>query len=410
MNKHTFFNLTPSSLRKMVERLVRDVFGIVLLLLNSIILLLLKEIRREDNSILIIRTDNLGDFILWYAQAKALRVRYPQPQYKLNLVCNRSCLDLANASEIFDEIVPLDLKYFTRSPIYRYRLAKKIRGLHCSMLINPIFSRDFYRQDSLARFSGARKLIAYDCDLTNTTSFLKRISDSWYTQLIPKNTSSVSEIDKNVDFMVGLGIQPQYALSDLSSLASLGAVSLQNLLLPEKYFIIFPGASWSGRKWPAEYFARLANLIQDKFDIEGLICGSLDDDVIARNINGFLSRPLINLSGRTSLLGLIAVVQRASLVVANESGGAHLAPALKVPTVCIMGGGHFGRFAPYPRRLTAATLIPVYETMNCYGCNWSCIHKLDEFGSAPCIAQISVNSVFEAAVCGLKPLPETLIL
>lgn len=389
-------------IRKYIRDLLRSIFGIFLLFFDSIALLFYSRTRHDENSILLIRVDNLGDFILWYSQAIALRNEFPKPLYKLNLVCNKVSVDIAQASGLFDEIIPFDQRKFITSLYYRYSIISKIRHLKCFTLINPIFSRDFYRQDALARLSGAKKLIAYDCDCTNITPFLKRISSYWYTKLILKNDSSLSEIDRNIDFMLGLGIQPNDALSDLSSLTPFGEAGFKKLFLPLRYFVIFPGASWSGRKWPAEYFAQLANLIQDKFNIDGLICGSVGDDEIARQINSYLSRPLINVTGKTSLLTLITLVKNSCLVISNESGGAHLAPALKVPTVCILGGGHFGRFAPYPTRFKAATLIPTYKLMNCYGCNWGCIHKLDVSGSAPCVSEISVNTVFHAVMDALE--------
>ena len=38
----------------------------------------------------------------------------------------------------------------------------------------------------------------------------------------------------------------------------------------------------------------------------------------------------------------------ASCVISNDTGPAHLSIALSVPTVVIIGGGHFGSFVPYP--------------------------------------------------------------
>lgn len=56
----------------------------------------------------------------------------------------------------------------------------------------------------------------------------------------------------------------------------------------------------------------------------------------------------INLTGRTSLLSLPALVSRASWVISNDSGPMHLAAALGVRTLGIFGPTDPRRFGPYP--------------------------------------------------------------
>jgi hypothetical protein len=64
-----------------------------------------------------------------------------------------------------------------------------------------------------------------------------------------------------------------------------------------------------------------------------------------------------------------------------------------------VGGGHFGRFVPYPD-LPGQTnnLKEVFHKMPCYGCNWKCIYPINEGEPAPCIANISVDAVWEKVV------------
>jgi len=62
---------------------------------------------------------------------------------------------------------------------------------------------------------------------------------------------------------------------------------------------------------------------------------------------------------------------QSELVFATESALAHLSVALRRPTVAILGGGHYGLFAPW-----GTSAVPVHWIQNqvdCYGCNWSCI-------------------------------------
>jgi heptosyltransferase I len=62
----------------------------------------------------------------------------------------------------------------------------------------------------------------------------------------------------------------------------------------------------------------------------------------------FPKEQFTNLTGRTSLLSLPALVSRASWVISNDSGPMHLAAALGVRTLGIFGPTDPRRFGPYP--------------------------------------------------------------
>ena len=95
------------------------------------------------------------------------------------------------------------------------------------------------------------------------------------------------------------------------------------------------------------------------------------------------------------------VVSQSQLNISNDSGGTHILAASGKPKVCILGGGHFGRFVPY-LECTGQTnkLEVVFHQMPCNGRNWECIYPLKKNEPAPCITNISVDAVWEK----VKPL------
>ncbi len=107
------------------------------------------------------------------------------------------------------------------------------------------------------------------------------------------------------------------------------------------------------------------------------------------------SAPLLNWTGRTTLSELLVVFTTAKLLLANETSAVHLAEAVNLPTVCILGGGHFARFVPY----TVEDLgkHPLMRTavhkMDCFGCNWRCIYNVSADKPQPCIEGIAVDDV-----------------
>src|SRR5262249_35483629 len=108
--------------------------------------------------------------------------------------------------------------------------------------------------------------------------------------------------------------------------------------------------------------------------------------------------PIHNRIGRTSLFELAALIARARLVVSNDTASAHLGAAVGTPVVCVLGGGHFGRFFPYPDafRAPGALPLPVWQPMDCYGCDWDCIYPVARGMPRPCIEGVSIDAVWKA--------------
>jgi len=90
------------------------------------------------------------------------------------------------------------------------------------------------------------------------------------------------------------------------------------------------------------------------------------------------------------------LLSQSQLIISNDTGTAHISSAVGTPTVCILGGGHFGRFAPYPDLPGQTNYFnTVYHKMACYGCNWECVYHLKKDEPAPCVSNISVDAVWQ---------------
>ena len=113
---------------------------------------------------------------------------------------------------------------------------------------------------------------------------------------------------------------------------------------------------------------------------------------------------IIDLTGTTTLPQLFDLMNNAALVVSNDTGPAHVAVGLGVPTVIVVGGGHFGCFVPYPESVRAEKARFVHQWMDCYHCFWRCHKRDDPNASFPCVAAVTMDQVWEACV---ELLPES---
>ncbi len=111
---------------------------------------------------------------------------------------------------------------------------------------------------------------------------------------------------------------------------------------------------------------------------------------------------MLNWAGRTSLPELAGVLARAKLVITNDTAAAHIGPAAGTPTICLVGGGHHGRFLPYQVEEADERALPrvIMHPMPCFGCNWRCIYGTPQ-GAAPCVAQIGLEPVWQAVLAVL---------
>ena len=99
--------------------------------------------------------------------------------------------------------------------------------------------------------------------------------------------------------------------------------------------LLHPGASVSEKRWPEEAFGQVARGLLRRGYAVG-VTGSSGEKVLTRRVAG-LAPGASDLGGRTDLSTLIALVARASLVVSNDTGPAHLAYASKTPSVTLFG-------------------------------------------------------------------------
>lgn len=98
--------------------------------------------------------------------------------------------------------------------------------------------------------------------------------------------------------------------------------------------LLQPGASDPRRRWPAERFAALGDILAREGTLVA-INGSAEEAGVVAEVLEHMHRPAMNLCGRLSLSGLCGVLERASLVVSNDTGPLHLALAIGTPGVGI---------------------------------------------------------------------------
>ncbi len=111
---------------------------------------------------------------------------------------------------------------------------------------------------------------------------------------------------------------------------------------------VHAGAAYGPAKsWPKERFQELIRRLDVQGDAFIVILGDAAMRETAHEFSLDTSPRVINLAGVTSLRELMAVIQRVTLLVVNDSGPMHIAAALGVPLVALFGSTDAEVTGPY---------------------------------------------------------------
>jgi hypothetical protein len=343
--------------------------------------------RRTDT--LVIRTNRLGDFILWLDAAKEIG-RIPALHGRRVLLTATPSEELHEELSPFDEVWPLDVGRMRHDLAYRRRMLRKVASRGFAITLNTVLSRDPLIDDAVVRASRATRRIGAAGDVANATRGEQRLTDTWYTELHPAPSADLMELQRAKRYFGMLGAPFEARAPRLQ-----GDYPPPTGLAPRSYYVLGPGASWAGKAWPIDRFREIARRIHERTGLAGVACGAAAEADITAELCSGATPPLADVGGKTSVRELFGLVAHAAFVVTNDTSVVHIAAAAGVPAVVILGGGHFGRFLPYATD-QAETTSPsvVHAAMPCFGCDWRCKFEPFDRGPKPCITNVSVDDVW----------------
>jgi lipopolysaccharide heptosyltransferase II/tetraacyldisaccharide 4'-kinase len=99
-----------------------------------------------------------------------------------------------------------------------------------------------------------------------------------------------------------------------------------------------PGATYGpAKRWPAERFAAVGDLLQQEFHAGLVLLGGPSDREAAAEVQRHGQGKYLNLAGRTTLRQALVILSQLNVLITNDSGLMHAAAALGVPLVALFG-------------------------------------------------------------------------
>jgi lipopolysaccharide heptosyltransferase II len=361
------------------------------------------KLGRFKPKILIINPFGIGDVLFTTPVIRAIRWRYPEsfvgywsndrvkPVLESNPQINKVfALSRGDLKKIYEES-------FLKGIGKAVALAWEIKKEGFDICLD--FSLD-HRYSLFAKLMGIRKRVGFN--YKGRGRFLTRLLDidgyhnkhvvDYYLELLKFIDIPVK------DRQMFLTVSPENEIRAKNLFASVG--------IEEKDLVIgiAPGAggSWgkdaSYKHWPALKFAQLANRLIDNLGAKIVILGDESERKIAETMVHAMRNKPIDLTGRTGLDILPAVIKNCNLLITNDGGPMHIAVALGVKSVSIFGPVSELVYGPYPGKWTHIVLKWDMHCRPCYKNFRLPVCDKDK----QCLRAISVDSVFNAAVRLLK--------
>ena len=99
-----------------------------------------------------------------------------------------------------------------------------------------------------------------------------------------------------------------------------------------------PGATYGLAKcWYPDRFGKLGKRLAEKWEAKILLFGKEEERPIVGEILQYLGPDGIDLTGKTGLLQLAALLERCTLLVTNDTGTMHMAAAVGIPVTALFG-------------------------------------------------------------------------
>ena len=146
------------------------------------------------NTIVIVRTDGIGDILIWLSEIERIKKRYKNK--KLVLITNESIVSLIKNINLFNEVIGINVNNFNRKLIYKYQTLKKLKKNRYEVLINPTYSRSI-ASEGIALNINADWKITNSGDLSNINKIEQKISNFYYDEIINTTQKDKSEFFYN---------------------------------------------------------------------------------------------------------------------------------------------------------------------------------------------------------------------
>ena len=336
-------------------------------------------------SILIVRLSAIGDIVFASPLISALRRAYPDAHIAW-LVQPEGATLLSQHPDL-DEVIVCPLRHWQRQlKDGHYReVFNGIRTLRANLRVRQfdlaLDLQGLLKSGLLTWLSGARERIGLGS---------REGSQRLMTRVLPRGGDSKRIGSEYLYLAETLGLPTDdFAMAVHYGEAQLAfaAETMRRLQLTGGFAVLCPFTTRPQKHWFEERWAQLATSIHSQLGLTPVLLGGPADREAGQRIATQSETRLVDLTGQTSLTEAAALIDRAHLLVAVDTGLGHMGIAMNTPSLLL-----FGSTCPY-LETTRANARVLYHRHPCSPCKRrpTCEGRFD------CMRELQVGEVIAAA-------------
>jgi lipopolysaccharide heptosyltransferase II len=322
---------------------------------------------------LVVRTDRVGDVVLSTPVLEAIKTRFPESH--LTIMVSSYAADVVKANPNLDDVIIDDQADRNRGAKGLLMLVKEVRGgkFDVAVLLRPTF-----RLALLLFLVGIKYRIG-----TGYRFYQMLFNRKVY---VHRKRNLRHEADYNLDLLRPLGMRPERIIPRVYLTTEEEGFAQQiwkefEITTDDTVVVIHAGSGDSALNLPAKRFAQVADRLVEELDAKILLTGTKGEKDLVDFIRRSMQHRAVDLTGRTSIRKLAAVLKKADLMISNSTGPMHLAAGVGTPTVAIFcpifAAGPI-RWGPYGEgHEVILPPVPVCEKCRPKSCpHYNCMDKI----------------------------------
>jgi lipopolysaccharide heptosyltransferase II len=344
----------------------------------------------EPTKILVVEYWNLGDIVMLSPFLRSLRIQYPAAH--ITLLTSPKAAPILEHQSLVDNVVTVRVpwtehysrltKYNPFSPLW-FKLVDVLKALRAENMDLAFAARADIRDNFILWFLRVKRRVGYG--FGGGAYFLSdRVTpDVRHPHFSYRWLRLLSAVGKKP-----LVREPRLRITTEEEKAAETILAAHGIHPGDFLVGIHPGARSAVRQWGEENFREVVKGLRKQFPIKTIWFREPGQIVEQRdNILGdSVSLPLRYFMG---------VLAQCRMLICNDSGPMHIATALAVPVVAIFGPTEPAWFGP----LGDQNHVVIQQGFWCRPCFDYCV-----FDQPYCLRTITVESVLESAVNGLRAL------
>jgi lipopolysaccharide heptosyltransferase I len=300
---------------------------------------------KQPQRIALIKPSALGDIAHTLPVLSALRQLYPRAH--ITWVVNTLYAPLIHGHPHLNAVLPFNRSAYRKPAAalaYSWHFAKQLKRAKFDLVLDV---QGLLRTGIMTATTAAPVRLGF----ANAREGSRHV----YTHRITApNIATLHAVDRYWLMIEALGgghLTKQFHLT-LDPVAK-QTMAVQLTGLPKPWIAVAPGARWLTKRWPLPAFAELLKRTHDQYRGTVVLVGAPDDIALSSELAQQLAFPVVNLTGRTSMAELAALLGLMDLMISNDTGPLHLAAALGVACLGVYLCTQVQRHGPYAGANTA---------------------------------------------------------